>query len=103
VCTGEWGEEFYKPHPRAFEFIQKKFGDGDRTFAYVADNPAKDFHAPIALGWNTVRVRRFGALHFAKEALENFTPKLEIPNLWNLPELIEDFSPLASAGSRSYQ
>jgi putative hydrolase of the HAD superfamily len=30
---------------------------------YVADNPAKDFVAPRALGWATVRVRRAGSLH----------------------------------------
>ena len=30
---------------------------------YVADNPTKDFAAPRALGWHTVRIRRPGGLH----------------------------------------
>ena len=32
-------------------------------FAYVADNPQKDFAAPLQLGWLTVRIRRPGSLH----------------------------------------
>ena len=35
----------------------------DGRFVYVGDNPAKDFVAPRALGWRTVRVRRHGQLH----------------------------------------
>ena len=30
---------------------------------YVADNPAKDFFAPNALGWRTVRIERSDAVH----------------------------------------
>jgi len=101
VCTGEWGEEFYKPHLRAFEFIQKQLGQEDRIFSYVADNPLKDFHAPIALGWDTVRVRRHGGLHFAKEGLKNFTAKFETPNLWNFVELSNSFGAQSAAAERT--
>jgi glycosyltransferase involved in cell wall biosynthesis/FMN phosphatase YigB (HAD superfamily) len=52
-----------KPHPAAFEQLERELGlSGDRC-AYVADNPAKDFVAPHRLGWRTVRVRRPGGLH----------------------------------------
>lgn len=101
VCTGEWGEEFYKPHPRAFEFIQKQFGDRASSFSYVADNPLKDFHAPIALGWDTVRVRRPGGLHFAKEGLKEFSARIEVPNLWTFAELSKDFAAEPGAGNRT--
>jgi putative hydrolase of the HAD superfamily len=101
VCTGEWGEEFYKPHRRAFEFIEKQVGDARCGFAYVADNPLKDFHAPIALGWDTVRVRRPGGLHFAKQGLQEFTAKREIPDLWNFPELSTNLAAISAVGDRT--
>jgi putative hydrolase of the HAD superfamily len=101
VCTGDWGEEFYKPHRRAFEFRQTQVGGADSNFAYVADNPLKDFHAPIQLGWDTVRVRRPGGLHFAKEGLKEFAAKTEVPNLWNFPEVSTNFAGLRAAGERT--
>jgi putative hydrolase of the HAD superfamily len=100
VCTGEWGEEFYKPHRRAFEFIQTQLGGAGCSFTYVADNPLKDFHAPIALGWETVRVRRPGGLHFAKKSLKKFAATIEIPNLWNFSALSKNFAAIRSAGDR---
>lgn len=50
--------EFAKPHPRAFELMAERLQVNPRECVYVADNPAKDFVAPNALGWRTVRVRR---------------------------------------------
>ena len=35
---------------------------------FLADNPAKDFQAPDALGWRTLRIRRPGGLHFQQES-----------------------------------
>jgi putative hydrolase of the HAD superfamily len=100
VCTGEWGPDFYKPHPRAFEFVQRQFGNRNGSFVYVADNPLKDFHAPIALGWDTVRVRRPEGLHFEKEAPSNLAPQIEVPNLWDFPDLIENFSDVGDLSRR---
>ena len=63
VFTETLGPGRGKPHPAAFEQLEREVGlDGDRC-AYVADNPAKDFVAPHRLGWRTVRVRRAGGLH----------------------------------------
>lgn len=62
VVTGEWGRGFWKPHPRAFLYIQDVFPP-PRRYVYVADNPAKDFIAPRMLGWTNVRIRRETALH----------------------------------------
>jgi putative hydrolase of the HAD superfamily len=44
-----------KPHPLAFETIVARGGAG--PWVYLADNPAKDFVAPNALGWTTIGVR----------------------------------------------
>jgi putative hydrolase of the HAD superfamily len=54
-----------KPSPMAFRVIEDRLGERGRRCAYVADNPAKDFAGPAALGWTTVRVRRPGQLHEA--------------------------------------
>jgi putative hydrolase of the HAD superfamily len=61
--TDEWGREFWKPHPRAFEAVMRQFALPGSACAYVSDNPAKDFVAPNALGWRTVRVLRPGGVY----------------------------------------
>ena len=81
VLTDEWGAQFHKPHLRAFEFVRSQTGPGSFEFIYVADNPAKDFNGPLALGWDTVRVRRPGGLHFAREAMPAAQPRVEIGDL----------------------
>ena len=47
-----------KPDPLAFQTIAARGGTG--PWVYVADNPAKDFVAPRALGWSTIGVRHTG-------------------------------------------
>jgi putative hydrolase of the HAD superfamily len=63
VFTSEWGEEYWKPHRRAFEFVEATSGCRGAQCVYLADNPAKDFVAPASMGWSTIRVRRVGSLH----------------------------------------
>jgi putative hydrolase of the HAD superfamily len=58
VLTGQWGRDFWKPHPRAFETIARDAGVAHERLVYIADNPSKDFVAPHALGWTTVHIRR---------------------------------------------
>ncbi len=62
IITNDWGREYWKPHPRAFETVQQGYSPGNCV--YIADNPLKDFIAPATLGWMpSVRVRRTGSLH----------------------------------------
>ncbi|GAA1773503.1 HAD family hydrolase [Luedemannella helvata] len=61
IVTDRYGPGFAKPHHRAFDEVMHRHEE--RRWCYVADNPAKDFAAPRALGWRTVRVRRPGGLH----------------------------------------
>ncbi|HKY68785.1 MAG TPA: HAD family hydrolase, partial [Acidimicrobiales bacterium] len=63
VFTETLGPGRGKPHPEAFEQLEREVGLTGAACAYVADNPAKDFLAPHRLGWRTVRVRRPGGLH----------------------------------------
>lgn len=63
IVTDDWGRAFWKPHPRAFEEVQTYLNVAPERCTYVADNPAKDFFAPNALGWKTVRIERPDAVH----------------------------------------
>ncbi|MHA7819578.1 MAG: HAD family hydrolase [Erythrobacter sp.] len=63
VVTGEWGSEFFKPHPRAFERIESLTSSSNRNIVYIADNAAKDFITPRRLGWQTVQILRPARVH----------------------------------------
>ena len=63
VLTSDLGAGFGKPHRRAFEVVENATGVRGRRCTYVADNPVKDFAAPRAMGWRTIRVRRPESLH----------------------------------------
>ena len=70
VCTDEFGRAFWKPHPRGYELIERafalpaaRFGPPAARFAYVADNPAKDFVTPRRRGWLAIEIRREGRIH----------------------------------------
>ena len=64
IYTDELGAGMGKPHPGSFRIIQEKTGVSGSSCVYIADNPAKDFQGPKLLGWNTIRLRRQGGLHF---------------------------------------
>jgi putative hydrolase of the HAD superfamily len=61
VVTEEMGTS--KPDPAVYQHVADTWGLPPHELVYVADNPVKDFLAPLALGWRTVRVRRRGSLH----------------------------------------
>jgi putative hydrolase of the HAD superfamily len=89
IFTGEWGEEFSKPHLRSFQAVEDQVGKGNHRFVYVADNPAKDFIAPNRLGWDTIRIRRPEGLHFHKEPAPSAQARVEVSNLSQLAEVLE--------------
>lgn len=64
VYAGEWGPDYDKPHRRGWVTVQKGLGLRPGALMYVADNPRKDFEAPLSLGWNVIRVRRPGSEHY---------------------------------------
>jgi putative hydrolase of the HAD superfamily len=71
VLTARFGEGWSKPSPTAFEFVERQLSVAPEWCAYVADNPRKDFVAPSARGWQTIRIRREGSLHQAIESGED--------------------------------
>jgi putative hydrolase of the HAD superfamily len=67
LLTDDWGREWWKPHPRAFRHLESLWDFAPETMIYVGDNPAKDFVAPKALGWKTLRLRLPEQLRFADD------------------------------------
>lgn len=63
MLTDEFGRDWWKPNERCFQKIQDHFALEPSRFAYVADNPTKDFVGPQKLGWKTIRIRRPDSLH----------------------------------------
>lgn len=61
-----------KPDPARFEIVMEEWPE--RSYAYIADNPAKDFIAPKALGWKTVGVRRLNSLYADIDAPDDAQP-----------------------------
>lgn len=67
VCTDAWGRAHWKPDPKGFVHIQNALGLPPERCTYIGDNPHKDFRAPKALGWRTIRVRHPEGEHAAAE------------------------------------
>lgn len=85
ILTEIFGTEFSKPQAGAFELVGRYHPDG--VYAYIADNPVKDFVAPKQLGWITVRIRRPGALYYAVEH-SGVAPDVEMNDCSRLAELL---------------
>lgn len=85
VFTESLGREHWKPSPKGFELIMSRH-PGHR-FMYVADNSAKDFIAPRALGWRTVQVLRPGATYAEVAAPPEACAAHVVDSLRSLPAL----------------
>jgi len=75
VFTEEMGRRCWKPSPAGFRRISELLETPHASCAYVADNPAKDFVAPNALGWRTVQYLQPRQIHAAKAAPEGGRPQ----------------------------
>ncbi|MFV0526930.1 MAG: DegT/DnrJ/EryC1/StrS family aminotransferase [Acidimicrobiales bacterium] len=65
VATGELGPGRSKPHPAAYERVERLLGANPGRCWYVGDHPGKDFVVPLERGWQAIRIRRPGSLHQA--------------------------------------
>jgi putative hydrolase of the HAD superfamily len=67
LALGQWievavfpdskGRQFWKPHTWAYEEVMRQLPGVPSGFAYIGDNPAKDFVGARTSGWKTARVR----------------------------------------------
>ena len=81
ILTDQWGREFWKPHPRAFREIEKTWQVFGPACLYIADNPRKDFIAPVQLGWRTVQIHRLEGIYCQEESAEGGKPQFLISSL----------------------
>jgi putative hydrolase of the HAD superfamily len=70
VFTEEIGRDAWKPSPAGFERMAELLATPHEACTYVADNPAKDFVAPNALGWRSIQFIRPGQVHSGNAAAE---------------------------------
>ncbi len=82
VLTGDYGETFRKPGRPAFEWVQHFLNADPGEMVYIADNPLKDFMAPVELGWGAVRVRRPKGIY---SHIDRTSEVPEISSLFELP------------------
>lgn len=87
ICTDMLGRADWKPSPRSFEMMMQQLGGEAAEYAYVGDNPAKDFLAPNRMGWASVRVRRPGTEHALAEAAPDAAAQFEVSGLRGLADL----------------
>lgn len=94
ALTDHWGREFWKPHPRSFEWMAWQLQQPHDACVYVADNPEKDFIAPRALGWLTVQVKRPDGAYVRNAAAPGGEPHAVIDSLDELDHALETQSAL---------
>lgn len=61
VITADHGSS--KPDPSMYALVVQDWPVEPHEILWVADNPAKDFQSPEAMGWHSVRINRPGSLH----------------------------------------
>lgn len=57
------GRPMPKPDPGPFRLVEERLGVRGEAVAMVGDRPDRDFPAPDAMGWRTLRVRHPGSYH----------------------------------------
>ena len=90
VYTDALGPEraYFKPHAKPFEVMASALGQPGDRFAYIGDNPVKDFVAPNAMGWTTVQIVRDGGIHDQTRVVPGGTPQHRIATLDALADIL---------------
>lgn len=88
ILTEEFGKEFAKPHPKAFEYMVEKLELKHKECVYVGDNAGKDFLAPNRLGWLTIQITRPDGVYKDVEPPPEGEAKCRITSLTQVEEKI---------------
>ncbi|MBX3739270.1 MAG: HAD family hydrolase [Candidatus Didemnitutus sp.] len=89
VFSDQWGREAWKPSERPFREVMRQLPGSPAGYVYIADNPRKDFIAPRALGWRTVRFRRAGGEHAAYVGSAAEAAEAEVASMADLRAWLE--------------
>jgi putative hydrolase of the HAD superfamily len=87
IVTDDWGREHWKPSPTPYQRVMAHFPGPAPGYVYLGDNPRKDFLAPRALGWRTIRLRRPDGEHAAYAARAEEDAEREITSLREIESL----------------
>lgn len=87
LFTDDFGREFWKPHPKAFQEMIKQAGVKFEEAVYIGDNPVKDFDGPQMLGMKSLRIKRYGGEHSLVKAKDQSI--YEIKSINELSDLLE--------------
>jgi len=88
IITSEFGPQYGKPHPHAFEWIARALDAPASTCVYIADNATKDFVAPNKLGWRSIQVRRPDGLYRDEPAADGGDPMHVVESLDSIDDLL---------------
>jgi len=87
IITSELGPQKGKPDQTAFQLMADRLEVEHSACMYVADNPAKDFVAPKALGWKTVQITRSKGIYRDVHADPEAKAHHAVETLVRLPDL----------------
>jgi putative hydrolase of the HAD superfamily len=82
------GRDYAKPSALGFEAIAESLGVPHEACCYVGDNVSKDFVAPNALGWLTVRLVLPGQIYADKPVASGGGPAVEVHSWGTLGSLL---------------
>ena len=89
IVTGDLDAGCAKPSPAAFRLIADRLGVSHDRCVYVADNAAKDFVGPNALGWTTIQITRAEGVYRDEQPAPHGKPNHQINSLEELPSRLE--------------
>jgi putative hydrolase of the HAD superfamily len=89
IYSDEFGREHWKPSERPYIRIMEVLQCAGKECVYVADNPAKDFVAAKALGWQTIQIRRKDGEYAEIHPSASHAADSVIHSLFHLERLIE--------------
>jgi putative hydrolase of the HAD superfamily len=81
------GRAAWKPSPAGFLAIEQAIPEAN-SFVYIGDNAKKDFVAPNARGWRTIRIIRPSGEYRASSPPSGGAPKHTIAALTELPGVL---------------
>ena len=88
IYSDEFGREHWKPAETPFRKLVDSLQCDHLECVYVADNPEKDFVAPLALGWRTIQVVRPSGEYCRRAPHPAGQPAQQIQSLYELRDLL---------------
>ncbi|HEY5389722.1 MAG TPA: HAD family hydrolase [Solirubrobacteraceae bacterium] len=88
IYTDELGPGAGKPSPDGFREALRRLGSEAETAVYIADNAAKDFAGPRALGMRSIQIRRGDGVYDGVEAPPGGEPDAVLSSLLDLEALL---------------